>query len=290
MKKAGKITIAAVIAAAAAGSGIFGYRAYQAYGYKMAAKSVDEEIAGIGDITADNFDEAAAKVDKAEKDYAALTGKEKPYVTKADELKAKSKERDDMYETVSAAETVMTCIDGIGDVTLDSADYVSQARKDYDALSDESKALVTNLDTLTGAETKIAALAEEKAEAEAKAAAEAEAAETAKKQEEAGKAKAAEAAKADTKAGQAQDATVSTDDPTAPSATGQESAQEPAGQQAPAGTTMWQFRITDKATGELVYKSGFDYADEDSLWKASDEWVSAHPGSYDIDGRGVTVY
>lgn len=290
MTKKGKAIITAAIAAAAVASGILGYRAYQAHGYKEAAKSVDEEIAGIGDITADNFDEAAAKVDKAEKDYAALTGKEKPYVTKADELKAKSKERDDMYETVSAAETVMTCIDGIGDVTLDSADYVSQARKDYDALSDESKALVTNLDTLTGAETKIAALAEEKAEAEAKAAAEAEAAETAKKQEEAGKAKAAEAAKADTKAGQAQDAAVSTDDPTAPSATGQESAQEPAGQQAPAGTTMWQFRITDKATGELVYKSGFDYADEDSLWKASDEWVSAHPGSYDIDGRGVTVY
>ena len=57
-----------------------------------------------------------------------------------------------------AAENVDKIIDSIGNVTLDSENAIEAARDAYDALTDEQKALVKNLDVLTDAEAKLAEL------------------------------------------------------------------------------------------------------------------------------------
>ena len=62
---------------------------------------------------------------------------------------------------------VQNMIDAIGEVTLDSEADIVSARKAYDALSDEQKALVSNVDALTAAEAKLAQLKEEAAQAAA---------------------------------------------------------------------------------------------------------------------------
>jgi hypothetical protein len=63
-----------------------------------------------------------------------------------------------------AAYSVIDLISAIEDVTLDSADAITEAREAYDALTDTGKAYVTNTSTLTDAE---AALKELQDEAEA---------------------------------------------------------------------------------------------------------------------------
>ena len=59
------------------------------------------------------------------------------------------------YGPIEAAETL---IDAIGTVSRNSADAITAARTAYDALSDEQKALVSNYEVLTAAETMLAAL------------------------------------------------------------------------------------------------------------------------------------
>lgn len=54
-----------------------------------------------------------------------------------------------------AANEVMGMINAIGEVTLDSETAIQAARSAYDALSDEAKALVTNLQTLVDAEAEL---------------------------------------------------------------------------------------------------------------------------------------
>lgn len=87
----------------------------------------------------------------------------------------------DMIKTVT---DVIDRIDALGEITLDSETSVSEVRTSYDALSDEEKTLVYNLDILTTAETTISDL--KKAEEE-RVAAEAAAAEKKKAEEEAAK-------------------------------------------------------------------------------------------------------
>lgn len=57
-----------------------------------------------------------------------------------------------------AANEVMGMINAIGEVTLDSETAIQAARSAYDALSDEAKVLVTNLQTLIDAEADLAEL------------------------------------------------------------------------------------------------------------------------------------
>ena len=58
----------------------------------------------------------------------------------------------------AAAEAVIKQIDAIGTVTLESKAAITAARKAYDALTEERKALVTNLNVLTAAEASLGAL------------------------------------------------------------------------------------------------------------------------------------
>ncbi|MCD7756433.1 MAG: PQQ-binding-like beta-propeller repeat protein, partial [Firmicutes bacterium] len=67
----------------------------------------------------------------------------------------------------AAADAVMEAIDAIGTVTLDSKEAIDAAREAYEALTEEQKELVTNLDTLIAAEEAYAALAADQAAADA---------------------------------------------------------------------------------------------------------------------------
>lgn len=58
----------------------------------------------------------------------------------------------------AVADPVMKQIDAIGTVTLDSKTAIEAARAAYDALTDAQKALITNYETLTAAETSLKAL------------------------------------------------------------------------------------------------------------------------------------
>ncbi len=66
-----------------------------------------------------------------------------------------------------AADAVAQLIDGLGQITLDSADAISEARSAYEALTETQKALVTNISTLTAAEETFDALLQAKEEQEA---------------------------------------------------------------------------------------------------------------------------
>ena len=60
--------------------------------------------------------------------------------------------------TVNAAYEVISMIDAIGDVTLESEEAIEAARAAYDAASEEVKALVDNVEVLEAAEAKLEAL------------------------------------------------------------------------------------------------------------------------------------
>ncbi len=96
------------------------------------------------------IDEARTSYDSLTDDQKALVSEEKLKVlTDAETLYQKLEEDNDI-----ASET-MALIDNIGTVeyTEESKEAIDEAREAYDALTDDQKALVTNYDTLTDAET-----------------------------------------------------------------------------------------------------------------------------------------
>ncbi|MST51994.1 fibronectin type III domain-containing protein [Hornefia butyriciproducens] len=146
-----------------------------------AVAAVKEKIGGIGEVTLDSgdairqartdYDGLLKSLQKKVDNYDVLTAAEK----KLEELK-KAKEAKEEAEA-KQAKAVDEKITAIGEVTLDSENAVTEARKAYDALSDGAKEKVTRYGDLTAAEKKLDELktAKEKEEAEAKAKAEAEA-------------------------------------------------------------------------------------------------------------------
>lgn len=71
-------------------------------------------------------------------------------------------------ENQNAADAVISRIDALGTITLNSESAVSAARNLYDALTREQKELVTNYSKLTAAETTLQTLKERQTRAEAK--------------------------------------------------------------------------------------------------------------------------
>lgn len=61
----------------------------------------------------------------------------------------------------AAAEPVIGMIDAIGTVTLESTDSIKAARDAYEALTEDQKALVTNVDVLTAAEDRLEVVKDE---------------------------------------------------------------------------------------------------------------------------------
>ncbi len=140
----------------------------QAQADQQAAQTVIDAIAAIGEVTLEKEDAITA----ARAAYDALTDAQKALVTNYDtltaaearlaELKAEQQQTDQQ-----AAQAVIDAIAAIGEVTLEKEDAITAARTAYDALTDAQKALVTNLDTLTAAEARLAELKEEQEQQEA---------------------------------------------------------------------------------------------------------------------------
>ncbi|MGN8713994.1 hypothetical protein, partial [Hornefia butyriciproducens] len=136
-----------------------------------AVAAVKEKIGSIGEVTLDSgdairqartdYDGLLKSLQKKVDNYDVLTDAEK----KLEELK-KAKEEAEAKQ----AKAVDDKIAAIGEVTLDSENTVTEARKAYDALSDGAKEKVTRYEDLTAAEKKLDELkkAKEKEEAEAK--------------------------------------------------------------------------------------------------------------------------
>ena len=116
-----------------------------AYDSAMAVKAVKEKIAAIGTVAYSA--ESKGKIDDARTAYNALTPDQKALI--------------DAYETLTTAEStyevkeVIGIINSIGDVeyTDEVKAKIDAAKDKYDALSPEQKQNVTNLGTLTTAES-----------------------------------------------------------------------------------------------------------------------------------------
>ena len=131
-----------------------------------AAAAVDEKIAAIGEVTLTS--EEAIKA--AREAYDALTDAQKKLVTKLADLEAAEKKLEELKKAASDADVAAAMdeqIAKIGEVTLDSEETIAAARKAYDALTDDQKALVTKLSDLEAAEKKLEELKEAKEAEEA---------------------------------------------------------------------------------------------------------------------------
>ncbi len=121
------------------------------------ATAVDKLIEKIGTVTKDS----GPAIEAARKAYNDLTPTQKRLVTKLKELTDAEKAYAKLTATAEdqqKARDVMDKISKIGNVTKDSEQDIKDARKAYDALTDQQKLLVDNYETLTAAETKFAML------------------------------------------------------------------------------------------------------------------------------------
>lgn len=123
-----------------------------------AANEVMGKIDEIGDVTL----ESETTIKEARTAYDALSDEAKALVENVSVLKAAEAKlealKKDHEETVAAAKKVEEQIADLGFITLESKAKVEAARKAYDALSEEAKAMVGNLYILELAEEKIADL------------------------------------------------------------------------------------------------------------------------------------
>lgn len=125
---------------------------------KEKIENVKELIDEIGTVKYDKTTED--KIEAARAAYDKLTAEEKKHIGNYATLTAAEKK----YTQLENANEVMDLIDKIGTVTKDSEDEIEAARKAYDALTKEEKALVDNYSTLTKAERELKALLEPEGE------------------------------------------------------------------------------------------------------------------------------
>ena len=124
-----------------------------ACGKSEAAKTVDDQIAAIGDVTLDS----EASIAAAEEAVAALPEADKKQLGNLGALE----EARSTYESLvldAAATQIEDAISAIGTVTLDSGEAISAAAAAYDGAAAEVQALVENAAALDEARTALAAL------------------------------------------------------------------------------------------------------------------------------------
>ncbi len=108
-------------------------------------ESVAQVMSAITSIEVEK-DNDDADIRKAERLYNSLSAKCQHYVKNHDKLISARAE----YDNLKAKET-MELIEQIGTVTLDSQNAIEDAKKAYNALSDEQKALVDNKENISNA-------------------------------------------------------------------------------------------------------------------------------------------
>lgn len=128
---------------------------------KKAVANVIGLIDEIGEVSLDS----EAAINKARTAYDALEKELKDGVTNYETLtKAETKYAELVEQDKAnkeAANKVTEKINALGTITLESKEALEEARKAYDALTDEQKALVTSLDKLLEGEIKYAELVEQ---------------------------------------------------------------------------------------------------------------------------------
>lgn len=128
-------------------------------GSEDAAKEVIDLIKKIGTVA--YTDACKSRIDAARKAYDALTEAEKAKVTNFETLKSAEAKYEELKRAAQKAnaEKVEKLIKAIPNpVTKASKSAIDKARKAYDALTDEEKKLVTNLEVLAKAEVAYAKL------------------------------------------------------------------------------------------------------------------------------------
>lgn len=120
-----------------------------------AANEVEKLISAIGKITL----YSNLKIEAARDAYDKLTSLQKKLVENYDTLVNAEKKYDKLVD--EAVENVEDLIDAIGEVTLESAEDITDARRAYNQLPPHVQKLVSNLDKLEKAEKELAELREE---------------------------------------------------------------------------------------------------------------------------------
>ena len=130
---------------------------------KAAIADTESKIDAIG--TVELTDACKAKIDAARKAYTALSDEQKALVSNYETLTAAEAQYEKLAADKAAADAVIAKIDAIGTVELTDAckAKIDDARKAYNALSDEQKELVSNLKALTDAEDEYKSLADKAA-------------------------------------------------------------------------------------------------------------------------------
>ena len=126
------------------------------FGPDSQTQSVIDAINAIGDVTISS----EQAIDDVKSAYDNLNEGQREKVDNHDTLVAAESKLAELKETKakedqSKADEVTAAINAIGDIALDKKDQVAQARDSYNALSSDQKSLVTNLQTLTDAESKL---------------------------------------------------------------------------------------------------------------------------------------
>ncbi len=126
----------------------------------VSAQAVEAKIAAIGTVTS----ESGALIQAAREAYDALTDAQKAFVGNYDVLTSAEAAFAEINADMEAANQVEEKINAIGTVTVFSGKKIKTARAAYDALTESQKNYVKNLETLTAAETALAALYAEAAQ------------------------------------------------------------------------------------------------------------------------------
>ena len=128
-----------------------------------AVTTIEKKISEIGTVTLDSgsaisiartaYNKASSDIQNRVSNYSELESKENEY----HQLKAEYRQ--------SKANAVIDAINKIGNVDVNSASVIEEARSLYNELSDDEASLVTNIDELNKAESSFKSLITEKASA-----------------------------------------------------------------------------------------------------------------------------
>ena len=124
-------------------------------GKSEAVVAFDDMVAGIGEITV----ESESALADAQAAFDALTDEEKEQAQEsADKLTALKASYDELISK-NKVDAVISAIDALGTITLESKAAITEAKSKYNELTADEKAAVTNYNALEAAETTINDLA-----------------------------------------------------------------------------------------------------------------------------------
>jgi hypothetical protein len=133
---------------------------------KADVKAVDDTMSLIENIgTVKYAKESKDKIVAARTQYESLSNSFKDLVTNYNKLSAAEARYNELENDNNLANNVITKINEIGEVTLESAEKIRNVRNAYNSLTENQKALVSNYETLTNAEEEYAAIFSDKTKA-----------------------------------------------------------------------------------------------------------------------------